>query len=64
LVKPRPVGLGHGTAAWISPPTKISNRPAMAPLQMAMALTDSPLGWQPVWPLLELWPLGSAHPLG
>ena len=36
----------------------------MAPLQMAMALTDSPLGWQPVWPLLELWPLGSPYPFG
>ena len=64
LVKPRPVGLGQGTAAWISPPTKISNRPAMAPLQMAMALTDFPLGWQSVWPLLGLRPLGSAHSFG
>jgi hypothetical protein len=58
------VGLGQGTAAWISPPTKISNRPAMAPLQMAMALNDSPLGWQSVWPLLELRPLGSPYPSG
>jgi len=64
LVKPMPVGLGQGTAAWIKPPTKISNRPAMAPLQMAMALNDFPLGSQSVWPLLEPWPLGSLHPFG